>query len=88
MGLRCLRGATSVAVTPVVGTAVDAPPCLARCGSAELARRLRDLKPGIGVVFATGRDRIEGFASEPRTELLKKPYRLDLLEKVLARILD
>lgn len=54
----------------------------------DLARRLRDLKPGIGVVFATGRDRIEGFASEPRTELLKKPYRLDLLEKVLGRILD
>jgi PAS domain S-box-containing protein len=54
----------------------------------DLARRLRDLKPGIGVIFATGRDRIEGFAAEPRTELLKKPYRLDLLEKVLARILD
>lgn len=54
----------------------------------ELARRVRELKPGIAIVFATGRDRIEEFDGAPRTELLKKPYRLDLLEKVLARILD
>lgn len=52
----------------------------------ELSRSLRELKPAIAIVFATGRDQVEGLDAEPRTELLKKPYSLDLLGRVLGRV--
>jgi PAS domain S-box-containing protein len=54
----------------------------------ELAQRLRAVKPEIAVVFATGRDHVEGFEGAPRTALLKKPYRLHTLQKILDTILD
>jgi CheY-like chemotaxis protein len=54
----------------------------------ELATRLRAVKPEVAIVFATGRDQVEGFAGAPRTALLNKPYRLHSLEKVLGTILD
>jgi PAS domain S-box-containing protein len=54
----------------------------------ELAQRLRAIKPEIAVVFATGRDHVEGFEGAPRTALLKKPYRLHTLQKILDTILD
>ena len=46
------------------------------------------MKPDIAIVFATGRDQVEGFEDAPRTALLKKPYRLHSLEKILGTILD
>ncbi|WP_141740239.1 response regulator [Bosea sp. BIWAKO-01] len=52
----------------------------------ELSRSLRELKPAIAIVFATGRDQVDGLDAEPRTELLKKPYGLDLLGRVLGRV--
>lgn len=54
----------------------------------ELAQRVRALKPGVAVVFATGRDQVEGFEGAARTALLKKPYRIHTLEKILATIKD
>lgn len=54
----------------------------------ELSRSLRELKPAIAIVFATGRDQVDGLEAEPRTEPLKKPYGLDLLGRVLGRVTD
>lgn len=55
---------------------------------AELARRARALKPDLFVIFATGRDAVEGFEDAPRIVLLKKPYQFSEVEKVLGTILD
>ncbi|MDR6871052.1 PAS domain S-box-containing protein [Bosea sp. BE125] len=54
----------------------------------ELAHRLRALKPELAIIFATGRDQVEGFEGAARTALLRKPYRLHTLEKILGSILD
>jgi signal transduction histidine kinase/DNA-binding response OmpR family regulator len=54
----------------------------------ELARRVRVLKPGLAIIFATGREQVEGFDSDGRVALLKKPYQFDQLERVVGTILD
>ena len=55
---------------------------------AELARRARALKPDLFVIFATGRDSVDGFEDAPRVALLKKPYQFSQLERVLGTVLD
>lgn len=55
---------------------------------AELARRARELKPDLAVIFATGREHVEGFDSTSRVALLKKPYQFDQLERIVGSILD
>jgi signal transduction histidine kinase/CheY-like chemotaxis protein/type II secretory pathway pseudopilin PulG len=55
---------------------------------AELARRARAVKPDLFVIFATGRDAVEGFDDASRIALLKKPYQFSELERVLGTVLD
>jgi signal transduction histidine kinase/DNA-binding response OmpR family regulator/type II secretory pathway pseudopilin PulG len=54
----------------------------------ELARRIRVLKPDLAIIFATGREQVEGFDNAARTALLKKPYQFDQLERIVGSILD
>lgn len=50
----------------------------------ELAKRVRALKPQVGIVFATGRSEVPGFDGHGPFRLLKKPYQLPQLEHVLS----
>jgi PAS domain S-box-containing protein len=82
-GLKALEIATSQEID-ILLTDVGLPDI----SGGELAQRLRVQKPELAIVFATGRDQVEGFEGAPRTALLKKPYRLHTLEKILGTILD
>lgn len=82
-GLRALEIATGRNVD-ILLTDIGLPDI----SGSELAHRLRALKPGLAIIFATGRDQVEGFEGAARTALLRKPYRLHALEKILGSILD
>ncbi|MCG5241250.1 response regulator [Azospirillum doebereinerae] len=41
---------------------------------AAFAAKLRELRPGIGIVFATGKDEAPGLDGQGATRLLRKPY--------------
>ena len=82
-GLKALEIATSREID-ILLTDVGLPDI----SGGELARRLRAIKPDVAIVFATGRDQVEGFEGAARTALLKKPYRQHSLEKILDTILD
>jgi CheY-like chemotaxis protein len=53
----------------------------------DLAGRARAAKADLAVIFATGRDSVEGFDGVDRVALLKKPYRFEQLERLLDTIL-
>jgi len=56
----------------------------------ELARRLREQRPGLKVVFISGYTREEAIANapdDPTCEFLQKPFTPKQLEDMLARIL-
>lgn len=53
----------------------------------DLAGHARAAKADLAVIFATGRDTVEGFDGVERVALLKKPYRFEQLEHLLGTIL-
>ncbi|WP_244631180.1 response regulator [Aureimonas sp. ME7] len=55
----------------------------------ELARNARQVKPEVGIVFATGDRHVPGFETDAaqRVVVLPKPYGMDDLEAALARVL-
>lgn len=52
----------------------------------ELARKARETRPGLAVIFASGRSPAEAMVAgcDPRVRYLAKPYRREDLERVLA----
>ncbi len=53
----------------------------------DLARTLRELSPGLPVLFATGRGDMEDIESDPRTGFMRKPYSMDELERAIATLM-
>ncbi|MFV3131343.1 PAS domain S-box protein [Niveispirillum sp. KHB5.9] len=51
-----------------------------------LAKRLRDKIPALKVVFATGRDRVDGMLTGPAIAILSKPYTQKDLDTVLRQL--
>jgi len=51
----------------------------------ELARQVRQLRPGAGIIFATGQNEVpDGAAAD--AVLLKKPYSDDALKRALDQV--
>ncbi|WP_279478960.1 response regulator [Aureimonas sp. SK2] len=56
----------------------------------ELADEAREVKPGVGVVFATGDRHVAGVVpgEDARVTILSKPYGMEDLDAAIARVLD
>jgi DNA-binding response OmpR family regulator len=52
----------------------------------DLAGRVRTRQPELAIIFATGRDKIEGFDGMVRSALLRKPYQLDQLREAILAV--
>ena len=57
-------------------------------GGEELARRLRERRPGLPIVFATGDPTFAAFNGDPRVAILGKPYTQEMLAAVVKGLLS
>lgn len=53
----------------------------------ELARRLREQRPELPVVFVTGHGRVEGFEGAARAAVIGKPFTLQRLQQAIAHVM-
>jgi CheY-like chemotaxis protein len=53
---------------------------------AQLAKLARELRPGLPIVYASGRRSVDDIATVPDSVFLPKPYSLYQVDQTLARI--
>lgn len=51
-----------------------------------LARRLREQRPGLPVIFVTGHGRVDGFENAARTTVIGKPFAFERLQQAIASV--
>ena len=56
-------------------------------GGEELARRLRERRPGLPIVFSTGDPSFSAFPGDPRVAVLGKPFTEAMLDAAVKKVL-
>jgi len=61
------------------------------CGGVPLAKRIREIKPDVPVIFMTGYDKdhvLDDDEDVPNSKMLTKPVKFDVLSHLMHRLLD